>query len=60
MNELLLQEILHEVKSMHSSLEVRITKIEDRMANVEDRMTNVESRMSDIEVKNRFNGREIK
>jgi chaperonin cofactor prefoldin len=53
MNELLLQEILHEVKSMHSSLEVRITKIEDRMANVE-------SRMSDIEVKNRFNGREIK
>jgi hypothetical protein len=60
MNELLLQEILHEVKSMRSSLEVRITKIEDRMANVEDRMTNVESRMSGIEVKNRFNGREIK
>jgi chromosome segregation ATPase len=52
MSELLLQEILHEVKGMRGDIQIlnnRIGNIEERMINVEERMTNVEESMINVE-----------
>jgi predicted nucleic acid-binding Zn-ribbon protein len=54
MSELLLQEILHEVKGMRGDIQIfnnRIGNIEERMINIEKRMSKVEGRISVMEEK---------
>jgi chromosome segregation ATPase len=54
MSELLLQEILHEVKGMRGDIQIlnnRIGNIEERMTNMEKRMSKVEGRISVMEEK---------